>query len=58
MTLLPGDLIATGTPSGVAMTTGDYLRAGDVITCRIEKIGELTNTLGPAPQTFYTPCKT
>jgi len=57
MTLVPGDLIATGTPSGVAMTTGDFLQAGDAITCRIEKIGELTNTLGPAPQTFYTPCR-
>ena len=56
-TLVPGDLIATGTPSGVGMTTGAYLQAGDAITCRIEKIGELTNTLGPAPQTFYTPCR-
>ena len=57
MTLLPGDLIATGTPAGVAATTGNFLAAGDVITCRVEKIGELTNTLGPAPETFYTPCR-
>ena len=56
MTLTPGDIIATGTPSGVAMATGEFLAPGDVITCRIEKIGELTNTLGPRPQTFYTPC--
>ena len=58
MTLLPGDVIATGTPSGVAAATGEYLRAGDVITCRIERIGELTNTLGAAPQSYYTPCRT
>jgi len=57
MTLLPGDVIATGTPSGVAMATGEYLCAGDTITCRIEKIGELTNTLGPKPEDFYTPCR-
>ena len=41
MTLTPGDVIATGTPSGVGMATGNFLKGGDVITCRIEKIGEL-----------------
>ncbi len=56
MTLVPGDVIATGTPSGVAMATGDYLKAGDVIACRIEKIGELVNTLGQEPDEFYAPC--
>ena len=29
MTLLPGDLIATGTPDGVGAVTGNYLKAGD-----------------------------
>jgi len=57
MTLTPGDVIATGTPSGVGMADGNYLAGGDVITCRIEKIGELTNTLGRPPASFYTPCK-
>ena len=57
MTLLPGDVIATGTPSGVGAATGEFLSAGDVITCRIERIGELTNTLGPPPKSFYTPCR-
>lgn len=57
MTLLPGDIIATGTPSGVGKATGNYLQPGDEITCRIEGIGELTNTLGPQPQQFYRPCK-
>ena len=56
MTLTPGDIIATGTPSGVGMATGDYLEEGDVITCSIEKIGELTNTLGKRPDSFYAPC--
>jgi 2-keto-4-pentenoate hydratase/2-oxohepta-3-ene-1,7-dioic acid hydratase in catechol pathway len=38
MTLLPGDVIATGTPSGVSK-----LEAGDVCTIEIEGIGILTN---------------
>ncbi|MCK4602516.1 MAG: fumarylacetoacetate hydrolase family protein [Phycisphaerae bacterium] len=56
MTLTPGDVIATGTPSGVGAAGGDFLNAGDTITCRIQNIGELTNTLGRLPKTFYTPC--
>ena len=55
MTLEPGDVIATGTPEGVGMATGDYLKGGDVMTCKIEKIGELTNTLGERPKEFYKP---
>ena len=38
MTLLPGDVIATGTPSGIGP-----LNAGDTVTIRVEGIGELTN---------------
>ncbi len=57
MTLVPGDIIATGTPSGVGMATGKLLAAGQTITCRIEKVGELTNTLGNPPERFYTPCR-
>ena len=56
VTLTPGDVIATGTPSGVGMASGRFLQAGDAMTCRIDRIGELTNTLGPRPKTFYTPC--
>jgi 2-keto-4-pentenoate hydratase/2-oxohepta-3-ene-1,7-dioic acid hydratase in catechol pathway len=56
MTLVPGDVIATGTPSGVGMATGKLLKGGERITCRIERIGELTNTLALPPQRFYTPC--
>ncbi|MGB2820355.1 MAG: fumarylacetoacetate hydrolase family protein, partial [Phycisphaerae bacterium] len=56
MTLVPGDVIATGTPSGVGMATGKLLTGGETITCRIERIGELTNTLAMPPEAFYTPC--
>lgn len=57
MTLTPGDIIATGTPSGVGAATGRFLEPGDVVTCRINGLGELTNTLGQPPETFYTPCQ-
>ena len=42
MTLMPGDLILTGTPQGVAYNKPDpdYLKAGDVINCGIEGLGE------------------
>ncbi|MFA5239317.1 MAG: fumarylacetoacetate hydrolase family protein [Phycisphaerae bacterium] len=55
MTLQPGDIIATGTPHGVAMATGNFLQGGDKIQCTIEKLGTLTNTLGPKPEKFYEP---
>lgn len=55
MTLEPGDIIATGTPSGVAMASGKFLNEGDIIECTIEKIGVLKNTLGPKPKEFYVP---
>jgi 2-keto-4-pentenoate hydratase/2-oxohepta-3-ene-1,7-dioic acid hydratase in catechol pathway len=38
------------------MADGKWLEEGDVITARIEGIGELTNTLGPRPTSFYRPC--
>lgn len=45
LTLEPGDIIATGTPSGVgyAMEPPQFLKHGDVVTCNIEQIGTLTN---------------
>lgn len=42
MTLEPGDIIATGTPSGVGGARGIKLVSGDVTTVRVEGIGELT----------------
>jgi 2-keto-4-pentenoate hydratase/2-oxohepta-3-ene-1,7-dioic acid hydratase in catechol pathway len=55
MTLEPGDIIATGTPSGVGLATGNYLQPGDKIECKIEKLGTLRNALGPRPAKFYEP---
>jgi len=57
MTLEPGDVIATGTPEGVAMTTGEFLQPGDKIQCKIENLGKLTNTLSDRPAQFYKPLK-
>lgn len=57
MTLEPGDVIATGTPSGVAKATGLWPKPGDEMSCRIGPIGELTNSLGDRPNQFYRPCQ-
>ncbi len=45
MTLEPGDILATGTPSGVgyAMDPPRFLADGDVVVCSIENIGKLEN---------------
>ncbi|VVE11838.1 MULTISPECIES: fumarylacetoacetate hydrolase family protein [Pandoraea] len=43
LTLKPGDLIATGTPTGVGMGRGVYLKAGDVMVAGIEGIGAIEN---------------
>ncbi len=47
MTLLPGDVIATGTPAGVgfARTPPEFLADGDVMEVKIERIGVLRNTI-------------
>lgn len=49
MTLKAGTVIATGTPSGVALgmdpSVQVYLKSGDVVRCEIEKIGVLENTI-------------
>lgn len=46
-TLEPGDIIATGTPSGVAMgmQPQQWLQVGDVIEAEIDRIGVLRNTV-------------
>jgi 2-keto-4-pentenoate hydratase/2-oxohepta-3-ene-1,7-dioic acid hydratase in catechol pathway len=45
MTLLPGDVIATGTPAGVgvARTPQRFLRPGDTVVISIDGVAELTN---------------
>ena len=47
MTLQAGTIIATGTPAGVGMgmQPPQFLQTGDVVECRIAKIGILTNTI-------------
>ncbi len=51
LTLEPGDVIATGTPSGVgfAMNPPQYLKGGDVMVARIDRIGELRNRVVAVP---------
>lgn len=45
VTLQPGDLVLTGTPAGVGMGRGRFLKAGDTVRLWIEAIGELRHTL-------------
>lgn len=47
MTLEPGDIIATGTPGGVALGQADphWLKAGDTVRCEISGIGVLENSV-------------
>ena len=42
-TILPGDVIATGTPEGVGAALGKFLKAGDRMEAEVEKIGVLSN---------------
>ena len=39
--LYPGDVIATGTPSGTGAERGEFLKAGDVVTIELEGVGVL-----------------
>lgn len=47
MTMEAGDIISTGTPAGVGMSMKPpvFLKDGDKVECKIEKIGILTNTI-------------
>ncbi|MGD0865226.1 MAG: fumarylacetoacetate hydrolase family protein [Rhizomicrobium sp.] len=49
MTLLPGDMIFTGTPGGVgmAMKPPSFLKSGDVVRVEIDRIGALEATMRP-----------
>lgn len=44
-TLLPGDVIATGTPGGVGLSDGRFLKAGSHVSVEVEGVGVLTNTV-------------
>ena len=43
LTLRPGDVIATGTPTGVGMGRGIFLKHGDQVAATVENIGTLSN---------------
>jgi len=47
MTLNPGDVVATGTPSGVGFTRSParYLHAGDTVEVEIERVGAVANRI-------------
>ena len=43
MTLLPGDIIATGTPAGIGATKGLFLHDGDSVSVEVDGLGSVTN---------------
>ena len=43
ITLLPGDIIATGTPAGIGAVQGRFLRDGDTVEVEIDGLGTLVN---------------
>jgi len=43
MTLLPGDVISTGTPAGAGIGLGKYLADGDVVRVEIAGLGAIEN---------------
>jgi 2-keto-4-pentenoate hydratase/2-oxohepta-3-ene-1,7-dioic acid hydratase in catechol pathway len=47
MTLLPGDIIATGTPAGVGTGFDPpvFLRPGDVVECTVDGVGGIRNAV-------------
>jgi 2-keto-4-pentenoate hydratase/2-oxohepta-3-ene-1,7-dioic acid hydratase in catechol pathway len=55
-TLEPGDVVTTGTPSGVggAMKPPRFLVAGDVVRIEIERVGRIENTVVPEPEDTAT----
>lgn len=49
VTLEPGDVIATGTPSGVGSSRGLFLKPGDRVRVEIERIGAIENPVAAGP---------
>jgi len=43
--LVPGDVVCTGTPAGTGHESGCYLEVGDALVARVERLGELENTV-------------
>lgn len=49
MTLMPGDIISTGSPGPLMSVTHRPLEAGDVVECEVERIGVLRNAIVDEP---------
>ena len=49
MTLMPGDILATGTPAGIGAPTGNFLKVGDVVRGEVEGLGVIENRVVAAP---------
>lgn len=49
MTLMPGDILATGTPSGIGAPTGRFLKVGDVVRAEIDGLGAIENRVVAEP---------
>ncbi len=50
ITLVPGDIIATGTPAGVGASKNRFLRAGEVVEVEIDGLGTLVSRVRAAPR--------
>jgi acylpyruvate hydrolase len=48
ITLVPGDIISTGTPAGVGAATGRFLRDGDVVKVEVDGLGAVSNRVRAA----------
>jgi len=49
LTLVPGDIIATGTPAGVGAPRGIFLRDGDTVEVEVDGLGALSNAVRAQP---------
>ena len=55
-TLQPGDVIATGTPYGVGISSGSFLQPGDVVEVSVTGLGTLRNQVADGAVAL-TPCR-
>jgi 2-keto-4-pentenoate hydratase/2-oxohepta-3-ene-1,7-dioic acid hydratase in catechol pathway len=49
MTLLPGDIIATGTPAGIGAMKGTFRRDGDTVSVEVDGLGAIINPVRAQP---------
>ena len=48
ITLVPGDIVATGTPAGIGALKGSFLREGDTVEVEVDGLGACVNTVRAA----------